>query len=64
MGTTNIFPRDFAQNFNYFTPKIANFRPIQLGIIANIVSYAMNYHFAKFHAFIKRLTIDVIFRWL
>ena len=24
----------------------------------------MNYNFAKVHAFIKKLTIDVIFRWL
>ena len=23
----------------------------------------MNYNYAKFHAFIKKLTIDVIFRW-
>ena len=30
--------RDFSQNFDYFTPKIAIFGPIQLGIIANIVS--------------------------
>ena len=27
-----------------------------------IVSKAINYTYAKFHAFIKRLTIDVIFR--
>ena len=41
MDTTNIFPisRDFfPQNFDYFTPKIAIFGPIQLGIIANIAS--------------------------
>ena len=40
MDTTNIFPflAIFSQNFDYFTPKIAIFLPIQLGIIANIVS--------------------------
>ena len=27
----------FLQNFDYFTPKIASFGHIQLGIIANIV---------------------------
>ena len=32
------FSRFFQQNFDYFTPKIAIFLPIQLGIIANIVS--------------------------
>ena len=40
MDNTNIFPIscDFSQNFDYFTPKIAIFGPIQLGIIAYIVS--------------------------
>ena len=40
MDNTNIFPflAIFSQNFDYFTPKIAIFGPIQLGIIANIVS--------------------------
>ena len=40
MDNTNIFPlfAIFSQNFYYFTPKIAIFEPIQLGIIANIVS--------------------------
>ena len=66
MYTTNIFPflAIFALKFYYFTPKIAIFGPIQLGIIANIVSKIMNYHYAKFHAFNKKLTIKVIFRWL
>ena len=32
------FLRFFLQNFDYFTPKIAIFGPIQLDIIANIVS--------------------------
>ena len=40
MDNTDIFPFlvMFSQNFDYFTPKIAIFGPIQLGIIANIVS--------------------------
>ena len=64
--TTNIFQflSIFAQNFYYFPPHKSNFGPIQLDIIASIVSKAMNYNYAKFHAFIKKLTIDVIFRWL
>ena len=44
--------------------KKLNVGPFQLDIIAYIVSKAMNYNFAKFHAFIKKLTVDVIFRWL
>ena len=67
MDTTNIFQflSIFAQTFYYSPPqKKTNFGPIQLYIIVNIVSKAMNYIFAKFHAFIKKLTIDVIFRWL
>ena len=54
----------FAQNFYYFSPKKSNYGPIQLDIIAYIINRAMNYNYAKFHAFIKKLTIDVIFRWL
>ena len=40
MDNTNIFPfiAIFWKNFDYFTPKIAIFGPIQLGIIAYIVS--------------------------
>ena len=43
MDNTNILPFlaiFFLQNFDYFTPKIANFGPIQLGIIhvANTIS--------------------------
>ena len=66
MDTTNIFQflSIFAQNFYYFFPQKSNFWPFQLDIIAYIVSKAMNYNFAKFHAFIKKVTIDVIFRWL
>ena len=67
MDTTNIFQflSIFAQNFYYFPPqKNQNFGPFQLDIIAYIVSKAMNYNFAKIHTFIKKLKIDVIFRWL
>ena len=66
MDTTNIFQflSIFAHNFYYFPPKNQNYGPIQLDIIAYIVSKAMNYNYAKVHAFIKQLTIDVIFRWL
>ena len=66
MDTTSIFQflSIFAQNFYYFSPKKSNFRLVQLDIIAYIVSKAINYNFAKFHAFIKKLTIDVIFCWL
>ena len=66
MDTTNIFPflSIFAQIFLLFSPKKSNLGPIQLDIIAYIVSKAMNYNYAKFHAFIKKITIDVIFRWL
>ena len=66
MDTANIFQflSIFAQNFYYSPPpKNLNFGTIQLDIIAYIVSKAMNYNYAKFHAFIKKLTIDVIFRW-
>ena len=64
--TTNIFHflAIFAKDFYYFSPQKSNFGPLQLDIIAYIVSKAMNYNFAKFHAFIKKLTIDVIFHWL
>ena len=66
MDNTNIFPffAIFSQNFDYFTPKIEIFEPIQLCIIANIVSWIMNHQYAKFHVFIKKFTIDVIFHWL
>ena len=64
MDTKNIFQflSIFAQNFYYFPQKKSNFGLFQLDIIAYIVSKAMNYNFAKFHAFIKKLRIDVIFR--
>ena len=66
MDTTNIFQflSIFEQNFYYFPPKRSNFGPNQLDMIAYIVSKAMIYNFAKLHAFIKKLTIDVIFRRL
>ena len=40
MYNTDIFPflAIFSQSFDYFTPKIAICGPIQLDIIANIVS--------------------------
>ena len=60
----SYFSRFFSQNFDFFTPKIAIFGPIQLGIIAYIVSLFMNHQCAKFHVFMKKLTIDVIFRCL
>ena len=58
MDNTNNFPflAAFSKNFDYFTPKIAIFGPIQLGI--------MNHQYAKFHVFIKQFTIGVIFHWL
>ena len=48
MDTTNIFPflSIFAQKFYYFSPKKSNFEPVQLNIIAYIVSKAMNYNSA------------------
>ena len=66
MDTTNIsqFLSIFAHNFYYFPPKKSNFGPIQLDIIAYFVRKAMSYNYAKFHAFIKKLTVDVIFHWL
>ena len=62
MENTNIFQflSVFAHNFYYFSPKKSNFGPIQLDIIADIVSKVMSYNYAKFHAFIKKLTIDII----
>ena len=58
MDTTKNFPFlwIFAQNFHYFPPKKSNFGPIQIDIIAYIVSKVMNYDYANFHAFIKKLT--------
>ena len=66
MDNTNIFQflAIFSQNFDYFTPKIAIFGLIQLGIIATIVSEIMNHQYVKFYVFIKKFTIDVIFHWL
>ena len=66
MDTTNIFHflAIFAQDFYYSPSNKSIFGPLQLDIIAYIVSKAMNNNFAKFHAFIKKLTIDLIFYWL
>ena len=40
VDTTNIFPflTIFSHKFYHFTPKMASFLPIQLVIIANIIS--------------------------
>ena len=56
MDTAIFFPflAIFSQNFDYFTPKIAIFLSIQLGIIAYIVSKIMNYQYTKFNVFIKK----------
>ena len=61
-----LFPisLDFCTLFLLFSVQKSNFGPIQLDIIANIVSKVINYDYAKFNAFIKKLTIDVIFRWI
>ena len=66
MDTTNIFPflAIFSIRFLLFYPKMAHCGSIQLGIIANIVSYNINYHNVKVNAFIRKWKIDVIFRWL
>ena len=66
MDTSNIFQflSIFAHKFLLFPPKKSNFGPIHLDLVAYIVSKARNYNYAKFHAFIKKLTIDVIFHWL
>ena len=66
MENTNIFQflAIFSQNFDYFTPKMAIFGPIQLGIIANIIIEIIKHKYAKFHVFIKKFTIDVISHWL
>ena len=66
MDTTNIFQflSIFCTEYLLFFPKKSNFGPIQLNIIAYIVSKAMNYNSAKFHAVMKKLTFDVIFHWL
>ena len=63
-GYYKYFPisLDFCTDFLH--PPKSNFGPNQHDIIAYIVSKDMNYNYAKFHAFIKKLTIDVIFRRL
>ena len=50
MDTTNIsiFSLDFCTEFLLFSPQKSNFGPIQLSIIAYIVSKAMNYNSSKF----------------
>ena len=44
----------FLNRILLFYPKITNFGPIQLGIIAYISSNVKNYPCAKFYAFIKK----------
>ena len=51
----------FLNKILLFYPKISDFGPILLGIIANIFRNAINYHCAKFHAFIKKWTIKPFF---
>ena len=53
----------FLNRILLFYPKITNFGPIQLGIIANISWNVENYPCAKFHAFIKKWTMNAIIRW-
>ena len=59
MDTTNIFQflLIFAHNFYYSPPPPpkSNFGHIQLDIIAYIISKAMTYNYAKFHAFIQKI---------
>ena len=50
----------FEQNFTVLT-QIPDFGPIQLGIIAHISCKVINYHSAKFNAFIKKWTIKPFF---
>ena len=66
MDTANGFQflSIFAHNFYYFSSKMSNFGPIQLDIITCIVSQIINYEYAKCHASIKKLIIDVISPWL
>ena len=66
VDTTNIFPflAICSIEFLLFYPKIGNYGSIQLGIIASIISYIMNYHYAKFHSSVRKWTINVIFHWL
>ena len=48
--------------FTVLSKKNQNFGPIQIDIIVYIVSKVMSYDYAKFHSFIKKLTIHLIFR--
>ena len=67
VNTTDIFPflAIFSQiSFYYFTPNNGNFRTYLALHYSYYICYIMNYQYAKFHALIKKFTIDVIFRWL
>ena len=57
MDTTNIFQFFwiFAQNFYYFSPKKSNFGPIQLDIIAYIVSKAFQLPLCKISCFYQKV---------
>ena len=58
MDTTNIFQffLIFAQNFYYFSPqKKSNFGPIQLDIIAYIVSKAFELQLCKISCFYQKV---------
>ena len=67
MWILQIFSHFSRFLYRFFTtppsPK-SNVGPIKLDTIAYVVSKVMNYDYAKCHAFMKKLTIDVIFRWL
>ena len=62
MNTTKIFQflAIIEQNFTVL-PQNTRFWTYLLGIIANIFRNAINYHCAKFHAFIKKWTIKPFF---
>ena len=66
MDTTHVFQllSIFFTGFLLSPWKKSNFGPIHLDIIAYIVSKTINYNFAKLHALIKKLTIDIISRWI
>ena len=62
----STFARFYHKILTFYPPppQIAIFEHTQLGIIAYIVSYIINYQYAKVNVFIKKLTIDVILCWL
>ena len=62
MNTIKVFKflAMFEQNFTVL-PQIPDFGPIHLEIIANISCKIINYHSAKFNAYIKKWTIKPFF---